>query len=1158
MSAIKEALRIAAKTVNRTPTEAQKESGNYAKGHLRLHGLEIAIENPKGGERSGVDRGGKPWRVRMPAHYGYVKGTEGKDGDHVDVYVGPNHASGKVFVVDQIDAETGRFDEHKAMLSYGSKTDALADYQKAFSDGKAKDRIGAVTEMTTGEFKSWVKSGATKRPLGDLRKSYADGGAVMPAVSEEGARSMPPGTESWGRAIADRLYEFGASQPDTLMGNALSFGANALAEMPETLVSAHKLTRAPSQLWRGEPLDAGLVDVARVGSVAMPLARPLAPLVRPLPSLGRISVDRTGAAEHRIHSLLRELETRGAGTPYASGGVVDMSSKKNAVSHGLDVARRMRRASGGRASYADGGSPDLDSMYGFGVGDDAAAPVRATADEEAARLGRQARAGLASSVDPFGIPSAITGLVSPQTRDAWRDVQSSEGLVPQIAGSLAGGVGGFGLAMKGAKGVADRLARSMSIGAGSDVVDRVAGEDSLDATTAGKALLGAFGQAPGKIANAAIGAGGLSLLTPFGEAKAAAGPLSPDEAARRKFLQEKGNTKPGLNKREREELIRYDERASAAAGAEMSARQEIDKERIRAEIAAEKEKTAEERRVAAELKGKLYEDQKAASDRATDAYAKTRGERHLAQTPFEETWWGRTFNPTMTPAILGALSGVLLGGKGAAGARANAKGWQKALDDLAKAKTPSASLDAAAIAKSYANDVFPAGASAAKGYGMPMVLGATEGVGGTFLPNYWDRNLPERNIERTAIEAALAELPPEHPDRARYESRINDPDAPGYAPPRTPAKVDAEAKPFLDLLTEAGGRAAIGASAGAMGKTMGSLPSPSYERIARLRADTGRSGIKPKAVETEGTRMLGVNRADADFASANRTLEEADRLGSVAHRQRLDALAEIEATGLPPAAKQALIDDILGSGAPPRPRRPVEVDSSPSVISPSADSNQRVAGKRSSSKKSTPKPLTKSELVSIKDALEGRRLPGIDLDILPKKDGGEVAGPAVFLRTKHPAGHWQTRSVTGKFASGGAISAAIDKTRLYAHGGAVRVGPIVGATGGRADKLPVSVPSGAFVMPADVVAGLGEGNSMAGMKRLEETFGKATPRSTKAGGGAAVPIKISDGEFVLSPEQVAQIGGGDMAHGHKILDSLVLKLRDEHIKTLASLPPPSK
>ena len=157
--------RFAGGRVNTSPTEAQKEAGNYRKGHTRFQGLDITIENPKGSKRSGVDGGGKRWSVTMPAHYGYIKRTEGADGDHVDVYLGPSSKSNKVFVVDQQDHQTKAFDEHKVMLGYDRERDALTDYRRAFSDGRGSDRIKHVTEMTVAEFKVWLRHCNTKKPV---------------------------------------------------------------------------------------------------------------------------------------------------------------------------------------------------------------------------------------------------------------------------------------------------------------------------------------------------------------------------------------------------------------------------------------------------------------------------------------------------------------------------------------------------------------------------------------------------------------------------------------------------------------------------------------------------------------------------------------------------------------------------------------------------------------------------------------------------------------------------------------------------------------------------------------------------------------------------------------------------------------------------------
>lgn len=153
------------------PSDAQKEAGNYKKDHGRIHGLDIAIENRKGATRSGTDKGGKSWSVTMPAHYGYIKRTEGADGDHVDCYLGPHSESSKVFIINQQHVDTGKFDEHKCMLGFNSAEEARATYRKGFSDGRGHERIGSMKEMSIDEFKAWLKNGSQ-------RKAFASGGGV--------------------------------------------------------------------------------------------------------------------------------------------------------------------------------------------------------------------------------------------------------------------------------------------------------------------------------------------------------------------------------------------------------------------------------------------------------------------------------------------------------------------------------------------------------------------------------------------------------------------------------------------------------------------------------------------------------------------------------------------------------------------------------------------------------------------------------------------------------------------------------------------------------------------------------------------------------------------------------------------------------------------
>ena len=147
------------------PTEAQKAAGNYLKHHTSFQGIPISIENLKGSKRSGIDPNGKEWAVTMPAHYGYVKGTEGADGDHVDVYLGPDPTSTAVFVVDQQDLKTKAFDEHKALLGFATREAALDAYDRGFSDGKGRDRIKAVARLTVPEFKQWLRRHDTTKPV---------------------------------------------------------------------------------------------------------------------------------------------------------------------------------------------------------------------------------------------------------------------------------------------------------------------------------------------------------------------------------------------------------------------------------------------------------------------------------------------------------------------------------------------------------------------------------------------------------------------------------------------------------------------------------------------------------------------------------------------------------------------------------------------------------------------------------------------------------------------------------------------------------------------------------------------------------------------------------------------------------------------------------
>lgn len=149
--------------VNHAPSEAQKSAGNYAKRKISFQGIPITIENELGSTRSGRDDRGRAWSCKLPADYGYIRGTEGSDGDHVDCYVGPNADSNLVTVVNQRHLDGG-FDEHKCLLGFESEKRAIDCYVKAFSDGKGADRIKSIEVMSVDAFRKWLRRGKTTSP----------------------------------------------------------------------------------------------------------------------------------------------------------------------------------------------------------------------------------------------------------------------------------------------------------------------------------------------------------------------------------------------------------------------------------------------------------------------------------------------------------------------------------------------------------------------------------------------------------------------------------------------------------------------------------------------------------------------------------------------------------------------------------------------------------------------------------------------------------------------------------------------------------------------------------------------------------------------------------------------------------------------------------
>lgn len=153
--------------VDTNPTEAQKEAGNYKKGHIKINGFDVTIEQPAGSVRSGKDANGKEWSVTMNNTYGYIRGTESVDGDHIDVFLGPDMNSDMVYVVDQVNTD-GSFDEHKVMMGFSSLEDARSAYLSNYEEGW--QGLGNITGVALDEFKKWIDSSIRKtKPFSEYK-----------------------------------------------------------------------------------------------------------------------------------------------------------------------------------------------------------------------------------------------------------------------------------------------------------------------------------------------------------------------------------------------------------------------------------------------------------------------------------------------------------------------------------------------------------------------------------------------------------------------------------------------------------------------------------------------------------------------------------------------------------------------------------------------------------------------------------------------------------------------------------------------------------------------------------------------------------------------------------------------------------------------------
>lgn len=193
--AVKTEIEAARKEVDQNPTEAQKEAGNYKKGHVKVDGFDITIESPKGSVRSGKDSDGKEWSVTMNNDYGYIRGTEGVDGDHIDVFLSDNPEHGNVYVIDQVNQKTGEYDESKVMYGFNSLEEAKDAYLSNFEEGW---KVGVVSGVSKEEFRKWIESSVRKtKPFSEYKSVKVD------EAQNEGIRP-DEGVLDYAKRVAER------------------------------------------------------------------------------------------------------------------------------------------------------------------------------------------------------------------------------------------------------------------------------------------------------------------------------------------------------------------------------------------------------------------------------------------------------------------------------------------------------------------------------------------------------------------------------------------------------------------------------------------------------------------------------------------------------------------------------------------------------------------------------------------------------------------------------------------------------------------------------------------------------------------------------------------------------------------------------------------
>lgn len=241
------AVAVAEKETDTTPTEKQKEAGNYKKGHVQVGTFNTTIENPKGSVRSGIDTEGNKWKTIMQNTYGYIRGTEGVDGDHIDVFLSDDidgWNGRRVFVVDQYN-EDGSFDEHKVMLGFNETDDAEAAYFANYDSDWANNHKTVVTAVNLEDFEKWIDSSHRKT------KAFAEYKSVK-SVEEQSSGTQADRLSE----IKSRIEELHKEQEAAHGQSDIFEEARIISEINDLFAEQRKLEQSNSNEETTTPTDA--------------------------------------------------------------------------------------------------------------------------------------------------------------------------------------------------------------------------------------------------------------------------------------------------------------------------------------------------------------------------------------------------------------------------------------------------------------------------------------------------------------------------------------------------------------------------------------------------------------------------------------------------------------------------------------------------------------------------------------------------------------------------------------------------------------------------------------------------------------------------------------------------------------------------------------